>query len=77
MGQSPHTAMNPGLSNDDCFWGGATQRLARLVGYGRTMEMILTGEPIDAQEAFRIGLVSKVVSAKQLMKVFLDKQKKE
>jgi enoyl-CoA hydratase len=47
--------------------GGATQRLARLVGYGRAMEMILTGEPIDAQEAYRIGLVNKVVSANSLM----------
>ena len=40
---------------------GATQRLTRLVGGAKTTEMILTGEAIDAEEAYRIGLVNKVI----------------
>lgn len=46
---------------------GGTQRLARLVGKGRALHLLLTGETIDAQEAYRIGLVSKVVPAAQLL----------
>ncbi|HSJ95727.1 MAG TPA: enoyl-CoA hydratase-related protein, partial [Myxococcota bacterium] len=39
---------------------GGTQRLARLVGMGRAMELVTLGEAIDAQEAWRIGLVNRV-----------------
>ncbi|MDQ7096530.1 enoyl-CoA hydratase-related protein [Desulfosporosinus sp. PR] len=46
---------------------GGTQRLARLIGKGRTMEMVLLGELIDAQEAFRIGLVNRVVPVAHLL----------
>jgi enoyl-CoA hydratase/carnithine racemase len=41
-------------------WGG-TQRLARQVGFGKALEMILTGDHVRAPEAYRIGLVNKVV----------------
>jgi enoyl-CoA hydratase len=47
--------------------GGGTQRLPRLVGKGRALQMILSGEMISAAEAYRIGLVNKVVPAADLI----------
>ena len=41
--------------------GGASQMLPRLVGYGQAMRMLLTGEPVDADAALRMGLVEEVV----------------
>jgi len=45
---------------------GGTQRLARIVGLGRALELILTGNPIGAEEAWRIGLANRVVEPEEL-----------
>ena len=47
--------------------GGGTQRLARLIGVARAKEMILTGDPITAQEALAFGLVMKVTPKEKLL----------
>jgi enoyl-CoA hydratase len=47
--------------------GGGTQRLPRLVGKGRALQLILSGGMISAQEAFRIGLVNEIVPATDLI----------
>jgi enoyl-CoA hydratase len=46
---------------------GGSQRLARLIGKGPALELLLTGDPISAQEAHRLGLVNRVVSPADLM----------
>jgi enoyl-CoA hydratase len=46
---------------------GGSQRLPRLVGKGRALQLLLTGEMIDAAEALRIGLVNRVVPAAELL----------
>ena len=55
---------------------GGTQRLARLVGKGKALEMILTGDMITAQQALEIGLVNKVVSPEELLSTCRDIAKK-
>jgi enoyl-CoA hydratase len=54
---------------------GGSQRLARLVGKGRAMQLCLTGEQIDAAEAYRIGLVNRVVPAGQALAASRDMAK--
>jgi enoyl-CoA hydratase/carnithine racemase len=51
---------------------GATQRLQRIVGISKAMEMILLAEPIDAKEALRIGLVNKLVAKDELIPTVMD-----
>ncbi len=53
-----------------------TQRLARLVGIGKAKELIFTGDLIDAQEAYNIGLVNKVVPAENLLEEAMNIAKK-
>lgn len=47
--------------------GGGTQRLPRLIGVGRAKELLYTGDPVDANEAYRLGIANKVVPLKDLM----------
>ena len=47
--------------------GGASQMLPRLVGYGQAMRLLLTGEPVDAEAALRMGLVEEVVDDAELL----------
>jgi enoyl-CoA hydratase len=51
-----------------CPGYGGTQRLARLVGKGRALQLLLTGDTIDAAEAYRIGIVNQVVAADALVR---------
>ncbi len=55
---------------------GATQRLVNLVGYGKTMEMVMTGEMINSADALKWGLVNHVVEAEQLYQFTIDIAKK-
>ncbi|MBU2494380.1 MAG: enoyl-CoA hydratase/isomerase family protein [Bacteroidetes bacterium] len=55
---------------------GGTQRLARLINSGRALEYILTGDMIDAGEAYRIGLVNKVYPTEELMPKTIDMAEK-
>ena len=52
--------------------GGGTQRLPRLIGLGAALRLVLTGDAISADDAFRLGLVEEVVPAERLLPRALD-----
>jgi enoyl-CoA hydratase/carnithine racemase len=54
---------------------GGTQRLSRLIGKGKALEMILTGRNVDAQEAYRIGLVNKTMPRDEVIGAAMDMAK--
>jgi len=62
----------PGIGRGLMPSDGATQRLPRLLGRARAMEMMLSGQVIAADEALRIGLVSRVVPAKDVLNAALE-----
>lgn len=64
--ESARFAMSQILDNE-IPWDGGTQRLSRLVGRTRALEMILTGETVDAVQALDMGLISRVVEKERLM----------
>jgi len=51
---------------------GATQRLSKLIGYGKTLELVMTGEMLTADEAAKIGLVNHVCNHEQLFEMTMD-----
>ena len=53
-------------------WEGGTQRLLRVIGKSKALEMVLTGESIDAEEAHRIGLVNQVAPPDELKTMVMD-----
>ena len=62
----------PGIQQGLIPADGATQRLPRLVGRAKAMELMLTGDTISALEALQIGLVSRVAPAKEVLDVALE-----
>jgi enoyl-CoA hydratase len=62
----------PGIERGLMPSDGATQRLPRLVGRARALELMLTGDAITAAEALRTGLVSRVVPPKEILEAALE-----
>jgi len=52
--------------------GGGTQRMARLLGTAKALEMVMLGKMIDAEEAYRIGLVNRICEPEELMPAALE-----
>lgn len=62
----------PEVKLGTCPGYGGTQRLSRLIGKGRAIQLITTAEMIDAHEAFRLGIVNKVVAPEALMRTVME-----
>jgi len=62
----------PEVKLGTCPGYGGTQRLSRLIGKGRAIQLITTAEMIDAHEAYRLGLVNRVVAPEQLMHTVME-----
>ncbi len=69
--ETAHFAL-PQIASGLIPWDGATQRLPRLIGTAKAMEMLLTGQVIDAAEAYRIGLVNRIVKHEELMPLVME-----
>jgi enoyl-CoA hydratase/carnithine racemase len=69
--ETAHFAL-PHVASGMIPWDGGTQRLPRIVGKAKAMEMILTGESIDASDAYKIGLVNKLVPPQELIQSVKD-----
>jgi len=62
----------PHIAEGIISWDGATQRLPRLIGASKAIELLLTGQAVDATEAHRIGLVNRVVKRAELMPLVME-----
>lgn len=65
----------PQIKNNLIPSDGGTQRLSRLVGRGKALELILTGKTIDAQEALRIGLITKITPQETVIQTAMETAK--
>lgn len=66
----------PHINEDIIPWDGGTQRLSRLIGKSNALEMILTGQTINGEEAFRIGLVNQLTDGGQLLPKVMETAQK-
>jgi len=57
----------PHIHNDMIPWDGGIQRLSRLIGKSNAMEMILTGQTINGEEALRMGMINQLIDDKELL----------
>ena len=62
----------PEVKLGTCPGYGGTQRLARLIGKGRAIQLLTTAEMVDASEAYRLGIANKVVPGEELMNAALE-----